>query len=607
MADAPPPRILELPESLSNQIAAGEVVERPASVVKELVENAIDAGATRVEIELEAGGVRLIRVSDDGHGIHQADLALAVRRHATSKLRSSEELARITTLGFRGEALPSIGSVAELEIVSAQRDAAGWRITATANADATPTPCRPGTVVSVRDLFYRVPARRKFLRSERTEFTHVDNMLRRLALSRFDIRFTWHHNARLVQDLPVAPDAATRAQRVGKLWGEAFVSQSATLDVALAGFSLHGWLGLPTASRANADLQQFYVNGRFVRDRSLGQAARRAYQDVIHGGRHPAYLLYLALDPQLVDVNAHPAKHEVRFRDPRMVHDFVYARLRQVLGQASRAGGALRAPQAGEFGEAPGLQFNGADFFGSRQDSALPPSPTPWADRWRPPTPSGGVAETRMLYERLSADPVAAATGDPDQPLGVALAQLHGIYILAQNRNGLVLVDMHAAHERITYERLRQGFADRRIVRQALLTPLMLTVTDQEAELVDDKGQALAELGFVMRRAGPASVLVEEIPALLETEAAARAATDLLADYAVSGGSAELPQAIDRVLTNMACHASVRAHRALTVEEMNALLRQMEQTERSGQCGHGRPTWVQLPLAELDRLFLRGR
>lgn len=602
MTAAEPPRrpIRELPAQLANQIAAGEVVERPASIVKELLENALDAGARRVEVTLEQGGVGLIRVRDDGAGIPAAELPLALRRHATSKLADSDELMRIATLGFRGEALPSIASVARLDIASATAGAPAAQL---AHGQSQPGPVAhpPGTTVTVRDLFYNLPARRKFLRSEKTEFQHADELLRRLALARFDVGLAWSHNGKAVQQLPPAVDVPAREQRLARLCGQAFVDAALRLDFPVGELRLSGWAALPTFSRAAADLQFWYVNGRLVRDKLLTHAARQAYQDVLYHGRHPAYVLYLDLPPALVDVNVHPAKAEVRFRDSRAVHELVRRCLREVIGSGSRAGGV--AAQTSTTSDA-------IEFPGNR------PVPTPgrlWEGN-APRLSTGQIADQLAAYTQLArgamhehAGPAAPLPDEADQPLGRPLAQLMGIYILAQGTRGLVLVDMHAAHERITFERLRAAHAAGRIVGQPLLVPLTLALSAGEIATVERHAQLWPTLGFDLAVLGPDTLAVREVPALLAGGDVPALVRDVLAELREHGTSRRVEDHIEALLTGMACHSSVRAGRQLTLPEMDALLRDMERTERSGQCGHGRPTWVELPLAELDRLFLRGR
>nr|ART38302.1 G276 [uncultured bacterium] len=601
-AEAPRRPIRELPAQLANQIAAGEVVERPASIVKELLENALDAGARRIEVTLEQGGVGLIRVRDDGGGIPAGELPLALRRHATSKLASSGELMRIRTLGFRGEALPSIASVARLDIASAVADGSAAQLS---HGQSEPAPAAhpPGTTVTVRDLFYNLPARRKFLRAEKTEFQHADELLRRLALARFDVGLAWSHNGKPVQQLPPALDLPAREQRLARLCGQAFVDAALRLDFPAGELRLSGWAALPTFSRAAADLQYWYVNGRLVRDKLLTHAARQAYQDVLYHGRQPAYVLYLDLPAELVDVNVHPAKAEVRFRDSRSVHDLVRRGLREVIASGSRAGA-----------QAPGVQAtDAAPLAGSAPGASSVSSSRLWEPN-APRLSTGQLAEQLEAYTQLARGAAMAGERLPaandqaaEQPLGRPLAQLMGIYILAQGARGLVLVDMHAAHERITYERLRAAHASGRIVSQPLLVPLTLHVGAAEVAAVEQHATLWPQLGLELAVLGPDTLAVREVPALLAGGDVAALVRDVLAELREHGRSTRVQEHIDALLSGMACHGSVRAGRQLSLAEMDALLRDMERTERSGQCSHGRPTWVELPLAELDRLFLRGR
>jgi DNA mismatch repair protein MutL len=592
-----PARIRALPETLINQIAAGEVVERPASVVKELVENSLDAGATRVEVEIEAGGSRLIRVRDDGVGIDAQDLPLAVVRHATSKIASLDDLERVATLGFRGEALGSIASVSRFALTSRPRGAElAWRIQVRDGVGSAPEPVQHpfGTTVEVRDLFHNVPARRRFLRTERTEFGHVDELLKALALSRLDVEFRLSHDGRPLRRLPAVPPERA-LERVEGVLGEGFGTQSLAIDHAAAGLRLWGWVGLPTASRSQADQQFLFVNGRAVRDRLVTHAVRQAYADVLYHGRHPAYLLFLELDPERVDVNVHPTKQEVRFRDGRLVHDFLFRTLHEALAgsRAGSVGGRAARPL-------PALA-----------PAAVLPKQQSWSAR---PAAGGGfggaVAEgLRGLY---AAQPVPGESPrtDPETPLpplGYALAQLHGIFILAENAEGLVLVDMHAAHERITYERLKQAEDGQGIRSQLLLVPLPVAVSEREAECAEQHADWFVRHGFEVQRSGPSQVMLRRVPTLLAEADPERLLRDVLADLLAAGSSRRIEERRDALLSTMACHGSVRANRRLGLAEMNALLRDMEATERSGQCNHGRPTWVQITRAELDRLFLRGR
>ena len=582
-----------LPAQLVDQIAAGEVIERPASVVKELVENALDAGASRVEVEVEQGGAKLIRVRDDGHGIAQADLVLALSRHATSKVASLADLERVASLGFRGEALPSIASVSRLSLVSRTASAEhAWCVDG-GSGEVGPAAHPPGTTVEVRDLFYNTPARRKFLRGERTELDHIEQTVRRLALARFDVAFQLRHNRRDALAAAAALERPDQEQRLGGLLGPAFLEHCLYLEHEAAGLRLHGWVGLPAFARSQADLQFFFVNGRIVRDRLVTHAVRAAFQDVLHNSRHPAYVLYLDLDPVLVDVNVHPAKHEVRFREGRLVHDFLFRTLHEAL--------ARPVPSAAPEAAVPALDARAV--------------PDPWQ-----PRPAGlglGVAEPALAYAAaLDWQAPTAGLRDGDAtaaeparapPLGFALAQLHGVYVLAQNEEGLVLVDMHAAHERITYERLKAAQGGAGVPSQPLLVPVSVAVSPREAELAEAEAGAFAQLGLEIDRIGAGTLAVRAVPVLLRGADPERLVRDLLADLAVHGTTGRLQGEVNAVLATLACHAAVRANRRLSLDEMNALLRDIERTERSGQCNHGRPTWTRLDLAELDRLFMRGR
>ncbi len=596
-------RIRPLSPELVNQIAAGEVVERPASVVKELVENSLDAGATRLEIDIEDGGARLIRVRDDGGGIPADELPLALAQHATSKIATLEDLEHVRTLGFRGEALASIASVSRFALTSRAVGAdAAWRVAREGGKldAARPAQHPQGTTIEVRDLFHSVPARRKFLRAERTEFGHIDELVKAIALARPDVDIRLAHNAKPVRLLRPASNDAALAARVGDILGSEFPAQSLRVDHAGAGMRLSGWLGLPTASRSQPDQQFFYVNGRLVRDRVVTHAVRQAYADVLFHGRHPAYVLFLELPPEGVDVNVHPAKSEVRFRESRLVHDFLYRTLNEALadtraGNSPLPGSAQLPPQAGE-GKAPVL---GSAWSQPQRGLGL------------------GVREPMADYAALlgATTPAVASnaatldeTGSGDvPPLGFALAQLAGIYVLAENAQGLVLVDMHAAHERITYEKLKNARACDGIHSQPLLVPLTLAVSEREAAVAQEHAEHLAALGFEIARGGPQSVIVRRYPGILDGADVGGLVRDVLGDLATHGNSRRLEETQNEILSTMACHGSIRANRRLTLPEMNALLREMEATERSGQCNHGRPTWVQMSVAELDRMFLRGR
>ena len=589
--------IRPLSPELVNQIAAGEVIERPASVVKELAENSLDAGARRIDIDIEQGGMRLIRVRDDGAGIAADELPLALAPHATSKIATFDDLTHVASMGFRGEALASIASVSRMSITSRRAgDDHATRIDAQGARSPQPAAHPVGTTIQVRDLFHAVPARRKFLRAERTEFGHIDELVRSLALARPGVEFRLIHDGRPVRVLKPAADESTQLQRAGDVLGEAFAQNCLRIEHAAAGLSLRGWIGLPTASRAQADQQYFHVNGRLVRDKSVAHAVRQAYEDVLYHGRHPAYVLFLELDPAAVDVNVHPAKREVRFRDARLVHDFMFHALHDAVAdtRAGESHGAAVPERATAFAAdaAHGAYATPRQFgLGVRE---MP------ADAY--PT---------LLGERAA--PLAAAVPLPDvetgeaPPLGYALAQLAGIYILAENANGLVLVDMHAAHERVTYERLKAARDAREVRAQHLLVPEAIAVSEREATAAEEHAGMLADYGLELDRSGPRQVTVRRIPAMLDGADAAQLARDVLAELAEHGNSRRLEELQNELLSTMACHGSVRAHRRLTIPEMNALLREMEATERSGQCNHGRPTWTQLSIAELDKLFLRGR
>ncbi|CAD5106546.1 DNA mismatch repair endonuclease MutL [Zestomonas carbonaria] len=620
-------RIQLLSPRLANQIAAGEVVERPASVAKELLENSLDSGARRIEVDVEQGGVKLLKVRDDGSGIAAEDLPLALERHATSKIRDLEDLERVMSMGFRGEALASISSVSRLTLTSRTADAEqAWQVE-TEGRDMQPRvqpAAHPvGTSVEVRDLFFNTPARRKFLRAEKTEFDHLQEVIRRLALARFDVAFHLRHNGKSVLALHEASDAASQARRVASVCGPAFLEQALPIEIERNGLHLWGWVGLPTFSRSQADLQYFYVNGRMVRDKLVAHAVRQAYRDVLFNGRHPTFVLFLELDPALVDVNVHPTKHEVRFRDSRMVHDFLYGTLHRALGEV-RPEDQLAAPAAvaeivRPTGPAAG-EFGPQGEIGLAATVLETPSAAPaWrgtGSGYQAPRPaSSGVpaGESAGVYREYFS-PLANTTPTPlpdDQgdipPLGYALAQLKGVYVLAENRHGLVLVDMHAAHERITYERLKVAMASEGLSGQPLLVPESLAVSEREADCAEEHAEWFRRLGFELQRLGPETLAVRQIPALLKQAEANRLVQDVLADLMEYGTSDRIQAHLNELLATMACHGAVRANRRLTVPEMNALLRDMEHTERSGQCNHGRPTWTQLGMDDLDKLFLRGR
>lgn len=635
-----------LPTALVNQIAAGEVIERPASVVKELLENSLDAAAQCVEIHVEEGGSRLIRIRDDGLGIPKDELHLALTPHATSKISSLDELECVASLGFRGEALASIASVSRLTITSrtAQDDHA-WSLGLSDIVEGVPKP-RPasggvGTTIEVCDLFYNTPARRKFMRKPRTEFGHIDEMLKRLALARPNIAFQLVHDGRTIRDLPAAKTDESMAKRIALLCGKEFVSAMIPVREDNRHLQLNGWIAAPTYARGQADQQYFFVNGRLVRDRLLGQAVRQAYQDVLFHGRHPAYVLFLQMDPALVDVNVHPQKYEVRLRDSRAVFGFIKGCLQDLLAQTKPGSAPAPVPDRSAptsadtlstpmpaMGRPQSLPLSTAHRVyptappdhtaGDRGSSKTQPirpesagagAPYTQPSRQAPTDFAQQVAETQAVYQRWAQHEAMADGTDTEQafipPMGFALAQLHGIYILAQNAEGLIVVDMHAAHERVIYEQLKTAYARSDVAAQSLLVPVHLAVSEAEADLLEQ--YELQNFGFEIERTAPDALRVRSVPSLLMNADVAGMVRDILGELRQGGGSAVIQDRIHEKLATAACHGSVRAHRQLTLEEMNGLLRQMEHTERSNQCNHGRPTWVQLDMMALDRLFLRGQ
>jgi DNA mismatch repair protein MutL len=608
-------RIQLLSQRLSNQIAAGEVVERPASVVKELLENSLDAGADRVDIELEQGGVKLVRIRDNGCGVDKDDLPLALSRHATSKISTLEDLEKIISLGFRGEALASISSVSRLNLVSRTRDAdSAWQVQSEGrdmSSTVSPAAHPPGTSVEVRDLFFNTPARRKFLRTEQTEFQRIEDTVKRMALSRFDVQLTVQHNQRIVHRYEKAQTVQEKARRVAQVCGPAFVENSVFIDFEANGLRLWGWVSLPTFSRSQPDLQYFYVNSRVIRDKLVTHALKQAYRDVLFNGRHPAYVLYLELEPSVVDVNVHPTKHEVRFRDGRLVHDFLFSALHRALADVrpqdtldSRTTNEEPAVDAGNFSAqqrmslySPGATSTPISYGGANPSLSQVRNQLASYSTFRNDATPLGTNSMRGLPE----------TPDDMPPLGYALAQLHGIYILAQNTQGLIVVDMHAAHERITYEHMKTAAAEDGIRVQPLLVPVSVAVSQSEADCAEEHQQQLQELGLGVERMGPETLSVRQVPVILKNANAEQLLRDVLSDLIEHGSSDRIEAARDELLSTMACHGSVRANRMLTIPEMNSLLRDMERTERSGQCNHGRPTWVLLAVPDLDKLFLRGQ
>ena len=601
------PKIHTLSPQLANQIAAGEVVERPSSVLKELSENSLDAGAKRIEVEVEQGGTKLIRVRDDGCGISESDLPLALSRHATSKILGLEDLEAVATLGFRGEALASIASVSRLALTSNSGEGSGWKAVSEGRdmeVELQPAAHPQGTSVEVRDLFFNTPARRKFLRTENTEYKRIDDCLKKLALSRMDVAFSLKHNQKVQFSLRPANSQAEQEKRVADLCGPQFMEQALFVDNDRTGIRLWGWIGLPTFSRSQADLQYFFVNGRSIRDKVVSHAVRQAYQDVLYHGRHPAYVLFLEILPADVDVNVHPTKHEVRFRESGSIHSFVSTTLKKAL--------ATDRPQD-HLSTNGGLELQNKDQPQSLiGQNALPLAGTPgsgYQSTWPSSGVPSGVNAPASSYQSLYSSQTQFSDRDQAEvpPLGFAVAQLKGIFILAENSHGLIIVDMHAAHERITYERMKDAFDLQGLVSQPLLVPENLAVSQREADAVESNQAVFTQLGFGVERAASESIIVREIPAILRGSEVEKLLRDVLSDLLEHGSSERIRDHINEILSTMACHGSVRANRKLTLPEMNALLRDMEITERSGQCNHGRPTWSQLTVEELDKLFLRGR
>jgi DNA mismatch repair protein MutL len=616
-------RIQALSPMLANQIAAGEVIERPASVVKELVENSLDAGATKIDVDIEQGGMRLISVRDNGSGIHPEDLGLALNRHATSKVATLDDLEQIATLGFRGEALASIGSVSRLELTSAVANGTGWRVNTqgTEHAPALQPASHPqGTTLAVHDLFFNTPARRKFLRTEKTEFDHIDEVIKRVALSHPTVSFTLKHNQRLVRHYLAANTLAEREQRVGGLCGAAFVENAVHLETEAADLKLSGWIAQPTFSRSQADLQYFYVNGRMVRDKLVTHAVKQAYHDVLYQDRYPAFVLFLDIAPPLVDVNVHPTKHEVRFRESRLVHDFICRSIKDVLtairpGQQDAPAPAMPPERVKE----AVVELAATTARVAETVTAAPvfnrvtqtTAPVRERSSYMPPQQMPlKVREQMAVYGQLQAPattdlPAEKIAATP--PMGFALAQLAGTYILAENAEGLILVDMHAAHERVVYERLKKSMAQQGIVAQPLLIPLTVKLSEREADCIENQQDLFQQIGLQLERLGPEAVVVREVPEMLREASIDQFIRDLVADLLTHEASTRGQDYLHQLLGTIACHGAVRAPRRLSLPEMNGLLRDMEITENSGQCNHGRPTWTQLSMQELDKLFLRGR
>lgn len=634
-------RINLLSPRLANQIAAGEVVERPASVVKELLENSLDAGASQLDIDVEQGGVRRIKIRDNGTGIMKDDLSLALSRHATSKIITLDDLEAVRTLGFRGEALASISSVSRMHLTSqAEDESEAWRVEAEGKDMATavrPASHPQGTTIDVRDLFFNTPARRKFLRTEKTEFAHLEEVVKRLALSRYETGFRLSHNGKQVYDLRPVTDQLHAEHRLATLLGKKFIENSLTLDVEAAGLRLWGWIGLPTFSRSQADLQYFFVNGRVVKDKLVAHAVRQAYRDVLYNGRHPTFVLYLELDPSTVDVNVHPTKHEVRFRDGRLVHDFLFSRIHKAIADvrpesdAAPTGMQETSSNESEITEQSALQLSNRPASSAmdwmRSASSSPSSSdvrgqldgmrrlSGYAQEYTSQTetvdPETGEVREVAPLSLLGQSDVSAFGQDVDYqavpPLGFAVAQLHGVYILSESEQGLILVDMHAAHERIVYERMKTAFYQKNISSQPLLVPINIAVSQSEADLVEESSAVFEAFGFRVERTGLESAMVREVPVILIRGDVEGLVRDVISDLSANGISDLMESRANELMASMACHGAIRANRKLTIAEMNSLLRDMEITERSGQCNHGRPTWAHLSMSDLDKLFLRGR
>lgn len=624
--------IKQLPSHLINQIAAGEVVERPSSVLKELAENALDAEATEITIDIEQGGLKRIRIRDNGFGIPKEELSLALSRHATSKIASLDDLEHVLSLGFRGEALPSIASVSRLTLTSQSKDSeSAWQLQGDGQeefSDPEPISHPVGTTIDVRDLFFNTPARRKFLKTERTEYKHIEDVVKKIALSRLETHIELRHNQKTTLLLRPATTQEQADKRVAQITGSAFIEQSLYIDYEAAGLHLWGWVGLPTFSRSQADLQYFYVNNRIIKDRVVTHAIRQSYNDVLYHGRHPAYVLFLELSPENVDVNAHPTKHEVRFRESRLVHDFLYRTLHKAL--ADMRPDTDPAMLTTDVNETTPHQPHRPEI--PKQPSLGRPAPanqqanSPYQTGQSSPQQGQlgmSVNEQVSTYKGLGQTPsfssqnssLSLATSLPMQiedntevpPLGYALAQLSGIYILAENTNGLVVVDMHAAHERITYESLKNSHTEDAIRSQPLLVPLAINISQKEADFAEEYAEVFKQLGFDINRLASEKIVIRAIPTILRGADIETLTRDVLSDLITHGSSDRIQTQINEILSTMACHGSVRANHKLTIPEMNALLRDMERTERSGQCNHGRPTWTQISIDQLDKLFMRGQ
>ena len=603
--------IRKLPNQLIDQIAAGEVVERPASVVKELVENALDAGATLIDIDVQTGGKKRIKITDNGQGISHDDLSMALQRHATSKIHSLDDLESLRSMGFRGEALPSIASVSRFELISRHEDAEmAYQINAHGGEIEGPMPAAHpvGTTIIVSDLFFNTPARRRFLKTDKTEYLRIDELIKRVSLSRFDVTFRLSHNGKMIRNAQGGDSKILRHQRINQLCGNDFIENAIFIEQQRGNLKMSGWVAKPSWNRAQPDRQFFYINNRMIKDKLVGHAIRQAYQDVLFHGRFPAFVLYLDIDPQLVDVNVHPTKHEVRFRDSKLVHDFIFGSIHQSLAQTRV--GEMSATTAEPLPDYSQMQHR-LNLGGSSQGGVS-------SYQNYSSSPSQGVREVSFDYLNQAASasdqmpdfnqPTELPENNEDiPPLGYAKAQIHGVFIIAENQHGLIIVDMHAAHERITYERMKQRFADDALKHQKLLVPIQLSVSSREVNAVETHQQWFEQLGFELTVAGEESLVIRKIPALLANADVENLIKDVLSEIVALGSSQKIEAQINEIMATMACHGSVRANRQLSIMEMNALLRDMENTLRSDQCNHGRPTWTQLNMKQLDKLFLRGQ
>lgn len=599
-------RIQKLPDLLVDQIAAGEVIERPASVVKELIENSIDAGATRITVEIEQGGKKLIRVTDNGFGLNQQDMELSIQRHATSKIHNLEDLESLHSLGFRGEALPSIVSISRFSLISKTEESShAYQLNCSGGKcdGIKPAQHTTGTTIEVRDLFYNTPARRRFLKTDKTEFLRIDELIKNISLSRFDIGFTLIHNGKIVRISQGGENQNLKKARISQLCGKEFFDNSFYIDENRHGMRLYGWVAKPSWNRASADRQFFYINGRMIKDKLIGHAVRQAYQDVLFHGRFPAFILYFDLNPALVDVNVHPTKHEVRFRESQQVHGFIFGSLNHALSQ-TRPGSELNSTNSLGFNTAnlpqidyskmqSSMSFNPSGSYGSSQVAE-----------------TGGsylktIAEAGMQLPDFEDTPTESSEDIP--PLGFAKAQLHGVFIVAENKQGMVIVDMHAAHERITYEWMKNSMQESEIRSQSLLVPIAMSVSERETHAVEEYSEWFQKLGFEIQSASKESIIIRKVPSILIKTDIEELIKDVLSEIVTLGSSRKIEAGMNEILASMACHGSVRANRQMTIVEMNALLREMEKTERADQCNHGRPTWVQLDMKQMDKLFLRGQ